>query len=360
MEQRRKESRTRVSRNAFVSDIDGRFHYFCLIRDASKTGCSIVSTDELHIPEHFWLYPESFKVPMLGKVAWRRRHMVGVHFVSDVSSVAGAEAAKAKGLPDFTEIRAQVGTDPAVPSTKATERRPATRSPLKLARDYLAVVVHELRTPIASISGALSLIISKGLSALPKPLRDLLLIADRNSKRMEQMVDDLLDAEKLQRGTISIELSSEDLNMVAREAVEANAQLAAMHEVTCGLEAPEGPTIVRIDRKWMGQVLSNLISNAVKFSESGQEVVVRIERIDQTVRTSVIDQGPGIPKEHRERIFEQFEQAEPAKNGVVKGSGLGLSICKSVLQHHGSQIQLNSEPGDGSVFFFDLPEIEEL
>lgn len=148
--------------------------------------------------------------------------------------------------------------------------------------------------------------------------------------------------------------------MVAREAVEANAQLAAMHKVTCGLEAPEDSTMVRIDRKWMGQVLSNLISNAVKFSEPGQQVVVRIERIDQTIRTSVIDQGPGIPKEHQDRIFERFEQAEPARNGVVKGTGLGLSICKSVLQHHGSQIQLKSEPGEGSVFFFDLPEIEEL
>jgi signal transduction histidine kinase len=130
-----------------------------------------------------------------------------------------------------------------------------------------------------------------------------------------------------------------------------------MHDITLRLEVSSEPAIAKIDAERMKQVLSNLISNAVKFSSAGQEVVVRVERAGARIRVSVIDSGAGIAKEAHARIFDEFEQAGEAGGELQKGTGLGLTICRSIVQLHGSKIGLESEPGRGSTFYFDLHTI---
>lgn len=361
MEDRRKEPRKRVSRRAYVSDVDGHFYYYCFIRDASKQGCRVYSPDSLDLPGEVWIFPHGLNEPIAGKVAWRRKHMAGIHFAASSARARAGFPSSTPGRtpPTFDEIESRLAARAGIQRTAARPERTSVQYVrFAAARDYLATVIHELRMPIASIAGALKLVIDKALDALPQRFRDLLLIADRSTRRLEGVVDDYLDLEKLERGKISVTRAPADLVDVVRETLEAEAQFLEMHDVSCRVEAPDGSARVRIDRARIQQVLSNLISNAAKFSSPDSEVVLRVERHGAMFRLSVIDHGPGIEKEAQSRIFDRFEQAAAAETGEAKGTGLGLSICKSILALHGSTIQVDSEPGNGSVFYFDLPEIK--
>jgi signal transduction histidine kinase len=356
---RRAGSRRRVSRRAFVSDPEGRFYYYCFIREASRQGCRIYSPDVAELPGTLWLFPEGFTAPLLGRIAWRNAKTAGVEFTVELPGGRIADGAGGKGPSlTFGEIGERIAERKAALS--GTFRPQGGGANEEMGRRYgagnlLAIVVHELKTPITSILGALSLIAARALDALPEKFQHLVQIALRNSKRMQRLVGDLLEAERLESGKLAIELAPADLNRVAREAVEADSQFAAMHHVSCRLETPEQPAIANIDAGRIQQVLSNLISNAVKFSRAGQEVVVRVERTGALIRVSVIDQGIGIARDAQARIFNRFGQAGGAGSAVQKGTGLGLSICRSILRLHGAQIRLDSEPGRGSTFSFELP-----
>ncbi len=356
------EVRTRVSRKAFVSDTDGRFYYYCFIRDASRSGCRLYSPDCLDFPEYLWLYPETFKAPILGRIAWCKQQMAGIQFIKDLPASL-AENGNSKFNPEFTFDEIGVRIVERTAKLRGTQK-PASfteqqkdSAPSRAARDYFATIVHELKTPITSISGVLSLLASQAMSYLPKKFQELVRIASRNTERLQRLVGDLLDSEKIERGKITMRPEKADLNLIAREAAQADGQFAKQHEVTLRVMPLDGPAMVNVDVERMCQVLSNLISNAAKFSNAGQEVMIRLERVGANIRLSVIDSGAGIPAVAQARIFERFEQADEHAPGAETGTGLGLSICKSIIECHKSKIELASEPGRGSAFYFDLPEI---
>jgi PAS domain S-box-containing protein len=231
-----------------------------------------------------------------------------------------------------------------------SERREVDR----LKSEFVSTVSHELRTPLTSIRGSLGLLAAGVLGPLPPPIKDLVLVAERNSVRLTALINDILDFERLERGQAQIQLADVDLQPLFEQSLESVRPVADEQ----GIALVCSPTGLRLraDAVRIVQILINLISNAIKFSLRDREVRVWAEPRDAGwVRVFVKDQGQGIPDSHQQRIFERFAQVETADNRDKGGTGLGLAICKSIVEHHGGRIGVDSEPGVGSTFWFEIP-----
>lgn len=222
--------------------------------------------------------------------------------------------------------------------------------------EFVATVSHELRTPVTSIKGAVKLLLSMK-DNLPAPQVRLLDIADKNCERLAQMVNDILDLEKLDGGKLPMDRKLQPLGPWVRNTIATMQPYADTFGVSiaCRAGADDADTVCAIDEGRITQVVVNLLSNAIKFSVAGGRVEVRIERIGSQVRVSVADRGRGIADEFRARIFQRFAQAGPHSVRGQAGTGLGLAICKAIIEQHEGRIGFDSVPGAGSTFHFDLP-----
>ncbi|HJV23535.1 MAG TPA: CHASE domain-containing protein [Holophagaceae bacterium] len=225
----------------------------------------------------------------------------------------------------------------------------------KTKHDFISVVSHELRTPLTSIRGTLGLLGSGQFQEKPEESRRLLAIALRNTERLGTLINDILDFEKLRAGRLSLTLESTSLRDLLMEALEANLPFASGFQVMLHLRpnVPEGA--VRVDRRRMLQVLTNLISNAVKFSPEGSQVDLEADLRGDRVLIRVADRGRGIPEAFRSRLFTPFSQAESPETRSREGSGLGLSITKALVEDMGGTLTFTSEEGVGTTFTIDLP-----
>jgi PAS domain S-box-containing protein len=225
----------------------------------------------------------------------------------------------------------------------------------RIKSEFTAVVSHELRTPLTSIRGSLGLILGALSGTLPKKVRDLLEIAQNNSDRLALLINDILDIEKFSAGQMRFDLETCSLADVVRQAVESNEGYARKHQVSIAL-APVDPDIeVHVDPDRFVQVLSNLLSNAVKYSPPSGTVHVTAEHAGDGARISVRDSGPGIPENFRNRIFERFSQADASATREKGGTGLGLYIARRFIEQMQGRIGFDSESGQGSTFWVDLP-----
>lgn len=227
----------------------------------------------------------------------------------------------------------------------------------RLKSEFVATVSHELRTPLTSIKGSLDLLTAGVLGPLPESASAMLKIAQDNSERLVQLVNDILDIEKLELGQAGLHLERCLLAPQLQQALAHNQGYADSFAVHLRLDLSDLPatTAVHIDSLRLQQVLSNLISNAVKFSETQGQVSIRASLSGQQVRVEVSDQGPGISEEFRPRIFQKFSQADSSSTRLRGGTGLGLSICKTLLERMHGEIGFTSVPGQGSTFYFSLP-----
>jgi signal transduction histidine kinase len=236
----------------------------------------------------------------------------------------------------------------------ATERKRLER----LKDEFVSTVSHELRTPLTSIAGALGLLMGTVTRELSAPAARLLKIAHSNSERLVRLINDILDIEKLESGRVSFDMQKVDLRPLVGHAVEAIQEFARNLGVTVRVEgAGEAAAYVRADSDRLVQVITNLLSNAVKFTVARSEVVVLIERLDDsdTIRFSVRDHGTGIPANFRSRIFERFAQADATNARLKGGTGLGLSIVKQIVDRLGGEVGFLDAAGDGTVFYVELP-----
>jgi len=228
----------------------------------------------------------------------------------------------------------------------------------RIKNEFISTVSHELRTPLTSIKGSLGLVTLGAFGALPEPARDLIEIAKKNSERLIDLVNDILDVEKLESGTLALHFETLDLSKLVADVIDTNDGLAREFGVNFVCRDLDPDAMVRGDSNRLTQIIANLLSNAAKFSPSGQDVEISVLRESDTVKVSVSDRGPGIPEEFRTRIFERFSQADGTDARDKGGSGLGLNITRSFVEKHGGLIDYESKVGVGSTFFFTLPALK--
>jgi len=225
----------------------------------------------------------------------------------------------------------------------------------RLKDEFISVVNHELRTPLTSISGSLGLLAKGVAGILPVQTKQMIDIAFRNSQRLIRLINDILDVQRIEMGKLALSLERIDLNEVVYQAVEANRVYAELYNVRLHLDLVDVPIGVRADADRIGQVVTNLLSNAVKFSASDDHVDIRVRPTASGGRVEVQDYGDGIPEAFQPHIFEKFAQADSSIRREVAGSGLGLSICKSIIDMHDGAIGFETTVGEGTLFYFELP-----
>lgn len=225
-----------------------------------------------------------------------------------------------------------------------------------LQNDFVSAVTHELRTPLTSIQGALRLIEAGAFGAVSDKLTEALSIASRNSATLLNLINDLLDFQKFSAGNMKYHFEPVSSAKLLRETCENMAGFAALKEVSIDLLI-KGDATFLADGARIGQVLANILSNAVKFSPSGGHVIATVTRDNGSVQFSITDNGPGIPEDFRGKIFEKFSQAKRQAKG--SGTGLGLAISKVIVEAHRGSIRFETSP-DSTTFFVDLPLRQSL
>jgi len=227
----------------------------------------------------------------------------------------------------------------------------------QMQKEFVSTVSHELRTPLTSIRGSLGLILGGVTGKLPEKAKELLSIANNNSERLIHLINDILDMEKISAGKMHFDLRVTDLTPVVEQALEANRGYGDQLNVHFKLIAvPDDEVKVNIDEKRMAQMMSNLLSNAAKYSPADDQVDVSVETITkEKVRISVHDHGKGIPEEFKSRIFSKFSQADSSDTRQKGGTGLGLNITKAIVEEQGGSIGFDSGEGRGTTFYVDLP-----
>jgi PAS domain S-box-containing protein len=225
----------------------------------------------------------------------------------------------------------------------------------RLKKEFTSTLSHELRTPLTSIIGSLQLINTGMLGDLDKEVSELTNIAERNGQRLLDLINDLLDIDKIESGKLQTYPETLSLDELVRESLVLNHAFADRFGVRMVLLGNPPPITVYADKKRLIQIMTNLISNASKFSPEGGTVEVQLEQVDHMARVSVMDRGSGIPPEFRSRIFGRFAQADSAATRQKGGTGLGLAICKRLVELMGGRIAFADRAGGGTTFFFELP-----
>jgi len=225
----------------------------------------------------------------------------------------------------------------------------------RMKTEFVSTVSHELRTPLTSIRGSLGLIAGGVAGPLPDAVAKLVDIAKSNCERLIRLINDILDSEKIASGKMQYDLQVIEVEPLVREALAANEGFARQGNVTFELHAPADPLRVHADHGRLIQVLTNLLSNAVQFSPAGAKVEVDVTRDVNHVRVEVRDHGAGIPEEFRARIFQRFSQADSSDTRLKGGTGLGLNISKSIIEHLGGTIGFRTS-AEGTTFHFELPQ----
>ncbi|MDO8701262.1 MAG: PAS domain S-box protein [Undibacterium sp.] len=239
-----------------------------------------------------------------------------------------------------------VGTQTDISQRKQLER---------IKTEFISTVSHELRTPLTSIRGSLGLLEAGVLGALPPKALELIKVANKNSQRLISLVNDLLDMDKLLSGKMTMQLHPIDMAALVAQAVEANAAYAASFQVRFAITVPPLSSMATGDADRLMQVLANLLSNAAKFSRSGEVIDIRLLAAGAFFRVEVEDRGEGIPVAFRTRIFEAFAQADSANTRRQGSTGLGLNISKKLIEQMGGEIGYVTEINHGTRFWFTVP-----
>ena len=283
------------------------------------------------------------------------------------------------GMPLYLEGKYPVGTlclidnhahklsDEQRKSLKALARQVVTQLELRLKLkqlkaldhvkdNFISMVSHELRTPLTSIVGSLALLTQHMKDQLGPDAEKMAVIAHRNGERLISIVNDILDIAKIDAGKLELSLTLENINDTISDAIESNIPYVEhCHcKLVSDLSATEGLNI-SIDKGRIIQVMNNLISNAAKFTDELDNIIIKSAIENNFIKVSVFDHGSGIPENKKGDIFKRFIQSSASVNKKLPGTGLGLNLCRSIIEKHNGVVDFESEENVGTEFYFKLP-----
>ncbi|MCB9596781.1 MAG: PAS domain-containing protein [Sandaracinaceae bacterium] len=292
-------------------------------------------------------------LPLLHVIAPADRDAVEKHVASTEARALDVRVRRADGtLCDATLTVAPLDALQLVLVQDRSDRAKAERA----KDEFLSTVSHELRTPLASIHGALGLIEGGAAGEVSDKAHELVALGRRNTDRLLRLVNDLLDLKRLEAGRMKLRRRALDPAESVKAALDGLAVIAA--DAGVELEARGGTALsIWADPDRVVQVLTNLVSNAIKFSPEGSAVTVSIAHRARFVRFTVSDRGPGIPEDEQERLFSRFQQLDQSDARSIQGSGLGLAIAQAIVRQHGGEIGIESA-AEGTTFYFELPVAE--
>jgi signal transduction histidine kinase len=225
----------------------------------------------------------------------------------------------------------------------------------RMKSNFLSVVSHELRTPLHSIKGFVEIILMGKTGPINDLQRDFLTTVKEATSNLQRLIDDLLEFSRMEAGQIKLRPALISLHDVAAQVMEQISPLAQEAKLELRNEIPADLPLVEADAMRIAQVLTNLVSNALKFTPEGDVTITAAEAGDE-VRVAVRDSGIGIPPEEQANIFRRFYQVDSTATRAYRGAGLGLTICKFIIEYHHGRIGVESAPGQGSTFYFYLPK----
>jgi two-component system sensor histidine kinase KdpD len=235
---------------------------------------------------------------------------------------------------------------------EARARREAERQN-ELRLRFLAMISHELRTPLTSIKGFATTLLADDVTWDTETQRDFIRIIDTEADKLTDMIDQLLDLSRMEAGTLRVEIRPTSPGDIIAAALQQLQTIAPQHHLNA--EIPNDLPPVHADRQRIAQVLTNLVGNAAKYSPPGTAITVTAVRDGAGVRVSVADQGPGISPGDLPYMFEAFRRGSDRRTRQAKGAGLGLAICKGIVEAHGGRIWMQAQEGPGTVVSFTLP-----
>jgi signal transduction histidine kinase len=220
-------------------------------------------------------------------------------------------------------------------------------------QEFVANVSHELRTPVSIIRANTETLLNGAMDD-PEDAREFLDALQRNAERLSNLIDDLLDVSKIDSGEYRLEPREVSVEAVTRYTIDTVEKAAEAKRMALDIDLQPGLRVFA-DEKALGQVLFNLLDNAIKYTPGGGHISVRARGSDGSVRIEVCDDGPGIEPEHRQRIFERFYRVDAGRSREMGGTGLGLSIVKNLIEAMGGQVGLDSNTPHGSIFWLMIP-----
>ncbi|NRD68720.1 HAMP domain-containing histidine kinase, partial [Corallococcus exiguus] len=233
------------------------------------------------------------------------------------------------------------------------------REAIVIRDQFLSMASHELRTPLTPLKATLELLIRQsesGVGLTPERQRATFERLTRQVDRLTRLIGDMLDVSRLQSGRFALTVAPMDLTALAHEVLERIQSTRPERQELLSLDVPEGPLVGRWDEQRLDQLLTNLVENALRYSPPGAPVSMRVREEEGQVRVDVEDQGIGIPQESLPQLFTPFFRARNAAEHYAGGLGLGLAICREIVERHGGRIQASSEgPGKGTCFTVWLP-----
>lgn len=275
--------------------------------------------------------------------------------LSSDGATAGFESTIKRANGELASLAWSVSVDPNERMIYAVVQDITQRKQLeRIKRDFLAMVSHDIRAPLGNIQLVLSLIEQDGDAGLSKSSKRSLTIAKDNTQRLLALVNNLLDVEKIESGMLTVlpdQCSVKNTAGLAISAVEALSNQSRI-KLTENIDAD---MTAYFDEEKVVQVLINLLSNSIKFSPTESTISIDAKVQDEFVKVSVTDEGRGIPEEKLSTVFERFKQVEKSDHKEKKGAGLGLTICKAIIENHGGIISVESRVGKGTTFWFTLP-----
>src|SRR5437773_722197 len=225
----------------------------------------------------------------------------------------------------------------------------------QMKKDFVSHVSHDLKAPLASIRPVMHLLLQEIPGSLNDQQKSLLRLSYNSAERLAAMVGNLLDLSRMEAGTMEYEMAARDLMPLIQGVIDEFEVQAHEKGIRLKLESDQPSVSVECDKERIMQVIGNLLENALKFSLNHGEIVTRVTKgSNGSILTTVTDSGPGVPDDHKRKIFRKFHQVKQGKKMAGQGVGLGLAICKTIVEAHQGEIWVEDNPGGGSIFSFIL------